>query len=109
MAHVKQDMGPARWRSRTIHGIKLVQTIFGEDPGWTGEVAGETWNFVQKKQADWRAFTHDHLTGAPHELSLKRSVAWVATHQAEWKAKLAVRRKAGTRYVDPVDNATKAS
>ena len=113
MAKARVDTGPPRWRSRTIAGVKLVQTQFGDDAGWEGEIGGEVWCFVQAGGAyamrDWRAFTRDHLTGGPHEVSLKRLVAWVVEHEAEWQAKLRVRRKAGTRYRDPVDNATKAS
>ena len=99
------DPGPGRWRSRTIAGVKLVQTRFGKDPGWEGEIGGEAWCFVQAAGAyalrDWRAFTRDHLTGGPHAVSLRRLVTWVVEHEAEWQAKLRVRRGKGTRYVDP--------
>lgn len=109
MANVRVDTGPARWKTRTIAGVKLVQTLLGPDMGWKGEVAGEVWCFVEREPRVWQAFTEDHLTGGPSEVNLKRLVAWVVMNQAEWKAKLRARRRAGTRMVDPVDNATKSA
>jgi hypothetical protein len=103
----ERDPGPPRWHSRTVTGVSLEPAFFGEQRGWKGVVAGEPWCFVQKATKRWGGFTRDHLTGTPVLLSLEKLVAWVIEHQAEWQAKLKVRRKAGTRMVDPrVDNAT---
>jgi hypothetical protein len=107
----ERDPGPPRWHSRTVAGISLAPTRVGvnDELAWQGVIAGETWLFVQKAHKRWQGYAADHLTGTPVNLSLGRVVAWVIDNQPEWKAKLRVRRKAGTRMVDPIDNATKAS
>lgn len=108
----ERDAGPPRWHSRTITGVTLEPTFFDDERterGWVGIIGGEIWCFVQKAHKQWQGFTTDHLTGTPILLSLSRLVLWVIEHQGEWKAKLRVRRKAGTRMVDPLDNATRAT
>jgi hypothetical protein len=108
-AYARRDTGPPRWHSRTVAGITLEPTRVGVDGelGWYGSIGGEGWLFVQKAHKRWQGYTADHLTGSPVNLSLARTVLWVIEQQAEWKAKLRVRRKAGTRMVDPL-YATKA-
>jgi hypothetical protein len=107
----RKDEGPPRWHSRTIAGVPLAPTLIGveREHGWHGVIGGENWLFIQKAHKRWQGWTADHLTGTPVNLSLGRVVAWVIDNQPEWKAKVKVRRKAGTRMVDPIDNATKAS
>jgi hypothetical protein len=94
-----------------VGGLTLAPALIGvnAEHGWVGTVAGEDWLFVQKAHKRWQGFTADHLTGTPINLSLGRVVAWVIEHESEWKAKLKVRRKAGTRMVDPVDKQRKCA
>lgn len=99
----KKDEGPPRWHSRTVAGVTLEPGLWesSTDFVWMGIVEGERWVFVQKGHKRWQGFSADHLTGTPIVLSLGRTVLWVIEHADEWKAKLKVRRKAGTRMVDP--------
>jgi hypothetical protein len=93
--------GDARWRTRTIEGIALTKL---RDKGlheWEGVIDGERWRFTQLGDRKWQGFTADHVTGTARSYSLKRTVAWVIEHREEWQAKVRVRRKAGTRMVDP--------
>jgi hypothetical protein len=69
----ERDPGPPRWHSRTVAGISLAPTRIG----------------VNDEMA-WQGI----ISG--------RVVTWVIDNQPEWKAKLRVRRKAGTRMVDPI-------
>lgn len=92
------------WTTRTIEGITLTRLRAGEgglDAGWEGVIEGETWRFVQQGDRKWQGYTVDHTTGTARSFSLKRTVAWVIEHRDEWLAKVSVRRRAGTRMVDP--------
>lgn len=106
----KKDIGPPRWKTRTFAGITLepVENAKGERL-WCGVIAGEPWAFYERSHKRWSGYTKDHLTGTPILLSLGRAVAWCIDNIPEWQAKLKIRRVKGTRMVDPVDNATKAS
>jgi len=97
-----------RWTTRTVAGVEL---HIGEHAGqveWVGVIEGEEWHFFEEGRTlakrpftkRWQGYTADHLTGA-RSVSLTKLVTWVLEHRAEWRAKLRVRRGAGTRMVDP--------
>jgi len=97
------DYGPPRWQTRTVAGIGLTHGLTSDGKSeWRGFVAGEPWVFFQKAYRLWQGYTQDHLTGM-QSISLSRLVGMVVGAEGEWKAKLRVRRQAGTRMVDPVD------
>jgi hypothetical protein len=100
----KEEKATARvspWNTRTLHGVELtrVEDKNGQ-PQWECTIEGEPWLLYRRKQKDWAAYTKDHLTGAA-SVSLGRLIQWIVGNRSTWREKLAVRRKAGTRMVDP--------
>lgn len=89
-----------RWRTRQFAGVTLTKLAPPEE-GWAGVIGGEEWRFYKKADRKWQGYTADHVTGTARSFSLRRCVAWVSEHQAEWQAKVRVRRAKGTRLVDP--------
>lgn len=90
----------------TVLGIKLTRDLERSSPEWHATIDEEAWCFYEREGSNhrgrvWQGFTADKLTGTPRLPSLFEAVSWVQEHQAEIAAKLAVRRKAGTRMVDP--------
>ena len=90
-----------RWKTRTVEGVTLTKLRDEGQEGWSGVIEGEEWRFYQQGDRKWQGYVVDHVTGTARSYSLKRTIRWVIDHAEEWQAKIAVRRKAGTRLVDP--------
>lgn len=85
----------------TVAGVTLTRNKDHAMAEWHCTIGGEAWRLYQKDDRTWQGFTADKLTGTPRLATLTLVIGWIQDHQAEIAGKLAVRRAAGTRMVDP--------